>query len=234
MSGVDQRVESLSWPAEWKRNDKRERKYRARGSDGVHVVWVDHDGVGEEGLLVPSVRSSKLQGILFTVFGGLFTAAVLASVPFIVIDGAWDAIGGVLCVGAFAVPTLLLGIHSWRHAGSKHLTGLRLTPTRVIFGSYDGSHVAMRWEQISRVRPFLNAGTSRQWWNAFAIEVHDLEAVLSHVGPKALRLHRMANGPAAVTLHDNHLAVHPLLAYHLVRYYFDNPADRPNITQALA
>ncbi len=228
-------MESLPWPAEWKRNDKREQKYRARGSDGIEVVWVDFDGIGEQGLLVPGVRPTKLQGILFTLVGGLFSAAVLASVPGIVIDREWKAIGGMLCVGVFAALMLLLGMHFWRHASSKHLPGLRLTPTRVIQGGYDGGHVAMRWDDVARVRPFLYAGAnSRQWWNSFAIEVHDLAAVLNRLGAKSLRLHRMANGPAAVTLRDNHLAVHPLLAYHLVRYYFDNPADRPNITQALA
>ncbi|MBP2188807.1 hypothetical protein [Nocardia goodfellowii] len=232
MSGVDHRVESLLWPSEWRRDEKRERDYRARSSDGVQVVWVDYDGVGEQGLLVSAKQPGKGEAILFTVLGGLLTAAVIAGVALIVVYREWTTIGGVLCLGLFAIPMLLLGIHNWRNADSKHRPGLRLTPTRVVYGAADGNHITMGWEDIARIRPFVNVVGKRRWWNAFSLEVHDPEAVLSRFAPRNRRLHRRIHGTAVVTLNDNQVAVHPLLAYHLVRYYYENPADRPDITQA--
>ncbi|MFC9896695.1 hypothetical protein ACFVMC_23680 [Nocardia sp. NPDC127579] len=227
-------MESLSWPVEWKRDPKREQRYRELGSAGVHVVWVDYDGVGEQGLLIPGTRPRKRTLLLCAAFGLLASAmAILMSVG-VILDGEWELIGGAVLFGLIGFALLVPSVLSLRHVNSKHLPGLRLTPTRVIWASFDGSHLAVHWNDIARVRPFLQSGGNfRQWWNAFSVEVHDPSVVLRNLGPKARRLHRMTNGSAVLTMNDKQLAANPKLAFHLIRHHFETPTARPDIAQAL-
>ncbi|MEU8896631.1 hypothetical protein [Nocardia sp. NPDC048505] len=235
MSGVERRVELLSWPSEWRRDEQRNRVNVAKGDSGIRVVQVDVDGVVEQGLLVPFQRASRWVGVLFLVIGVAGMALVGVGAVRAVVYRDWRPVAGMVCIGLVAAFFLFIAYAVLAEDRSA-ATGLRLTPTRIV-----GPHFAIPWHEVQRIRPFVSDRGSGNWVNAgawtndFAVEVRDPEAVLpARVGRATRLLLQKTQGNAVLTVQDKQLAVHPLLAYHLVRHYFENPAERPGITRALS
>ncbi|MFC9896694.1 hypothetical protein ACFVMC_23675 [Nocardia sp. NPDC127579] len=232
---MDYRPEMLPWPPEWRKDEQRTRTYMAKGSEGIRVVDVDFEGIPESGLLVPFHRASRWLGILFLLLGALFTGLVGAGVVTAVLNREWMPVLGALCLGVLAGLFLFGGYAQLAQPRSSE-PGLRLTPTRLI-----GPSFAIPWNEITTIRPFLANPESGSlvkvvdvWSNSFSVEVRDPDAVLPAKFARVTgRLMRRAFGSGVLIVDDKQLAVHPLVAYHLIRHHLENPADRPNITTAM-
>lgn len=228
-------MDLLPWPGEWRRDEQWTRSNVAKGSSGIRVVEVEADGVVESGLLVPFRRTSRWAGVLFVLIGTLCLGLVGAGGVVAVVNQEWGPVGGAFCFGVIAAIFLFLGYAVLAEPRDAE-PGLRLTPTRIV-----GPQFAVPWDEIVQVRPYLaDSGSGNpigngSWTNNFGIEVRDPDAVLpARVGRTTRWVLRNSQGAAVITVTDKQLATHPLLAYHLVRHYFEHPTERPDITRALA
>ncbi|WP_156371343.1 hypothetical protein [Nocardia arizonensis] len=217
-----------AWPEQWRWDDDLVDGYRARGMSGVVVEEIDCEGLRESGVLLPMRRPPRWQGVVFALMGFVFLAlagllivesALHREWPLLLLAALLVAIGAPAVVGAYR----RLLVHR------AVVPGLVLTPNRVIRRGGDGELLAVAWSDIEEIRPYARtAGSPRKWHNVFGIDVRD---------PRAFRRGGVARGSTAseiVTVSDAVVRMNPLLAYHLVRHYFQHPDQRPHIERAVA
>ncbi|MEV0297947.1 hypothetical protein [Nocardia sp. NPDC050710] len=230
MSGADgDRVGVSAWPQQWRWDDRRVESYRARGTSGVRVEDIECDGIAESALLLPMRKPPKWQGVVFLLVGFVFLALAGVLAVTSILDRAWVGLVGFLmftAIGAFA----LFGAYVVLLGRAGVVPGLLLTPTRVISRTGSGKLLAVPWAIISDVRPYTRTFNSKNWHNVFGIAVHDPAAFWTAAGyPAARRLSRALPTSEVIPAADMVMRMNPLLAYHLVRHYFEHPQERPHI-----
>ncbi|NDL55569.1 hypothetical protein [Phytoactinopolyspora mesophila] len=231
-------LSTLPWPDGWRWTPRRDRDYQAKAATGVRTVEVEFEGAREPALLLPMRSVPRWQGIVFTVAGvGLLATAVLIGVVSVATQ-TWTGIVGVLVIGGAGTVFGLGGLAGLR-SRKEAVAGLLLSPSRLIFdGSVD--RLAMSWNDVAGFRLYMIRYGFRvlfpmPWHNWLSIDARDPHAVLASAGHEAAaRLARRLKGKSVVAVADNRMIMSPLVAYHTLRYYLENPADRRELAGAEA
>ncbi|WP_166355104.1 hypothetical protein [Phytoactinopolyspora limicola] len=221
------------WPTGWRRTDRRARAYAAAGHAGVRVVDVDIDAYREPGLLLPMHPTPRWRGIGFLALGAVFIALAVVIGIVAVVDGLWAGIVGLLVLGGVGAVFVLGGLATLKQRRDA-VPGLRLTPSRVVFDA-GLDRLGVPWDEITELRTYtirygINPLMPRPWQNWFSVDVRDVAAVLRpSESAGAARTARRLRGSTAFAVPDRRLALDPVVAYQVLRYYLDHPADRTEL-----
>lgn len=204
---------------------------RRRGS-AVEEVPVEVDGIRQEGVRIPVRPVSSLVSLVLTAAGLAFTGLGVAAFVIAAGRGQWSALLGfvtLLVIGS----VLLVGGIAGLVASRKRL-GLDLTPSHVVVG-LGGDPVVLTWEQLARIgtasaRYGWGVARVQNWLMVVAREPFDAAARPS--GRRSAALGRLAARAApnvAAAIPADRLGTDPVLAYHALRYYLENPGARPEL-----
>ncbi|WP_216918393.1 phage holin family protein [Nocardia noduli] len=228
-----QRAGFSAWPEQWRWDDDRVQSYRARGMSGVVVEEITVGGVRESGVLLPMRQPPKWQGVVFLLMGLVFlSVAVLLLIEAILID-EWLVLVGVpvfVAIAGVALFAAYRGLIVHRLV----VPGLVITPTRVVRRGGSGDLMVVAWADIAGVRPYVRETGPAKWHNMFGVDVRDPDVFWQTAGRRrGGRVARALAGAEVVMVSDAVMLMNPLVAYHLIRHYLENPDLRPHVCRSV-
>lgn len=90
--------------------------------------------------------------------------------------------------------------------------------------------MVVAWADIAGVRPYVRETGPAKWHNMFGVDVRDPDVFWQAAGRRrGGRVARALAGAEVVMVSDAVMLMNPLVAYHLILHYLENPDLRPHV-----